>query len=215
MISDKYRVVAILKKNAAAGRYDIEIKTGASEAQMAAAKKGTIQNSAMVDPEDPTRTYSIASLRGDKRGDSYGLRLWENDDLVPRSTDVFQDRLYCVRWVTPEGERLYKSVTSDDLAREEKVLRLLGERFKDWQAKGYIPAKKIAEGAETHRLFRERGWTHWHHLFNPRQLLVYGLLRVISAETPGGEERENCALPPTVYTNELEFKALCMESRRI
>ena len=23
---------------------------------------------------------------------------------------------------------------------------------------------------------RERGWTYWHQLFNPRQLLVHGLL---------------------------------------
>jgi len=25
-------------------------------------------------------------------------------------------------------------------------------------------------------LIRARGWTHWHHLFNPRQLLVNGLI---------------------------------------
>ncbi len=26
------------------------------------------------------------------------MRLWENDDLVPRPDDVFQERLFCVRW---------------------------------------------------------------------------------------------------------------------
>lgn len=180
VISEKYRVVARLKRNDARQGYDIDIITGASDKEMAAARKGTVQDSSMVDPEDPSRRYPIASLRGDRRGSNgetiYGLRLWENDDLVPRPDDVFQERLYCVRWVTPSGERVYKAVTDADLAREAKVLELLKERFAEWQAKGYIPSMKIPEGVETSRLFRERGWTHWHHLFNPRQLLVHGLL---------------------------------------
>jgi len=179
VISEKYRVVAVLRRNDERQGYDIDIVTGASDAQMKAAQKGTVQKSALVDPEDPSRTYPIASLRGDRRGPNgetiYGLRLWEKEDLVPRPDDVFQERLYCVRWVTPEGERIYKAVTEADLERERKVLELLQERFAEWQEKGYIPSKKISEGAETSRLFRERGWTHWHHLFNPRQLLVHGL----------------------------------------
>jgi len=57
------------------------------------------------------------------------------------------------------------------------VLRLLEKRIEDWWAKGVVPSMPIpATGAETDRLFRERGWTHWHHLFTPRQLLVNGLL---------------------------------------
>jgi len=51
----------------------------------------------------------------------------------------------------------------------------LRERFSEWQEKGYIPSRKIEPGVETARLQRERGWTHWHHLFNPRQLLVHGV----------------------------------------
>lgn len=189
VISEKYRVVAKLKRNDRRGGYDIDILTGVDDAQMATAKKGTVQNGCLVDPEDPTRTYSIASLRGDRRGPNgepvYGLRLWENEDLVPRPDDVFQERLYCVRWVTPEGERLYRSVTPEDLEREAKVLALLKERFADWQEKGYIPSKKISVGAETSRLFRERGWTRWHHLFNPRQLLVNGVVSSFSESDTG------------------------------
>ena len=180
VISEKYRVVAQLQRNDARQGYDIDIITGASDVQMAAARKGTVQNSSLVDPEDPSRRYPIASLRGDRRGPNgetiYGLRLWENEDLVPRPDDMFQERLYCVRWVTPEGERIYKAVTDDDLRREEKVLALLKERFADWQEKGYIPSMKITPGYNTEQPIRERGWTHWHHLFNPRQLLVHGLL---------------------------------------
>ena len=46
----------------------------------------------------------MTALRGDRRGDGgrgHGLRQWENDDLVPRPDDVFQERLYCVRWRLP------------------------------------------------------------------------------------------------------------------
>lgn len=32
----------------------------------------------------------------------------------------------------------------------------------------------IEPGYNTDQPIRERGWTHWHHLFNPRQLLVLG-----------------------------------------
>ena len=54
---------------------------------------------------------------------------------------------------------------------------MLQERFTDWQREGFIPSKEIPEGGdETARLYRERGWTHWHHLFTPRQLLINGLI---------------------------------------
>jgi adenine-specific DNA methylase len=176
VISEKYKVVAVLKRNDRRQGYDIEIITDASNSQIEKAKKGTVSGGNLIDPEDPNRTFSIASLRGDQRGQSYGLRLWENEDLVPRSGDVFQERLYCVRWVTLEGERLYKSVTEDDLRREKKVLALLKERFSEWQEEGFIPSKKIAPGYNTEQPIRERGWTYWHHLFNPRQLLINGLV---------------------------------------
>jgi adenine-specific DNA methylase len=176
VIGERTRTIARLKRNDAKGNYDIEIVMDASDTQMDKAKKGTVHDGKLVDPEDTNRTYSIASLRGDQRGKDYGLRLWENEDLVPRPDDVFQERLYCVRWVTPEGDRLYKAVSDEDLTRERKVLFLLKERFSEWQEKGFIPSMEIPEGDETSRLFRERGWTYWHHLFNPRQLLVNGTI---------------------------------------
>jgi putative DNA methylase len=190
IISEKYRVCAVLKRNDARRGYDIEIVTGADEETFARAKTGTVQNGRMVCPETG-ETFSIASIRGDRRvgGETfYGLRLWENEDLVPRPDDVFQERLYCVRWVETyleenrQGElvektrRHYCSVNEDDLRREEKVLALLKERFSEWQKKGFIPNRKIEKGYNTDQPIRERGWTHWHHLFNPRQLLVHGLL---------------------------------------
>jgi hypothetical protein len=59
------------------------------------------------------------------------------------------------------------------MARETKVLTLLREEFADWQRDGFIPSKLIASGYNTDQPTRERGWTHWHHLFTPRQLLMY------------------------------------------
>jgi len=189
IISEKYNVCAVLKSNDAEKKYDIEIVTGAEKDTMAKAKKGTVRNSRMVCPETDEE-FSISGIRGDRKIDgkiTYGLRLWENNDLVPRPDDVFQERLYCVRWVetyleknrqgklVEKTRRHYCSVTKDDIKRERQVLKLLRERFGEWQEKGYIPSRKIERGGvKTEEPIRTRGWTHWHHLFNPRQLLVYG-----------------------------------------
>jgi putative DNA methylase len=181
IISEKYGVCAVLKRKDARQGYDIEIVTGADKETFARANTGTVQNGRMVCPETG-ETFSIASIRGDRRANgetAYGLRLWENDDLVPRPEDVFQERLYCVRWVETVGNktrRHYCSADEDDMRREEKVLELLRERFSEWQAKGFIPSRAIERGYNTDQPIRERGWTHWHHLFNPRQLLVHGFL---------------------------------------
>jgi putative DNA methylase len=102
---------------------------------------------------------------------------------VPRPDDVFQERLYCIRWVETyfdeDGnevtERYYLAPDEKDMQRERKVLELLQERFYEWQEKGYIPSRRIEPGYNTNQPIRERGWIYWHHLFNPRQLLVNGL----------------------------------------
>jgi len=89
---------------------------------------------------------------------------------------VYQERLYCIRWVDPKtGNRSYRAPNSADLAREARVLELLLERFAIWQAAGYIPSREIEPGYNTNQPIRERGWTRWHQLFNPRQLLTMGL----------------------------------------
>jgi adenine-specific DNA methylase len=151
-------------------------------------KNATVADSRVIDPFDPSRSWSVEALRGPE-----GLRRWTNEDLVPRSGDVFQERLYCIRWINDEGNRRYAAPEAADLAREAKVLELLHERFADWQRKGFIPSKSIPEsGAETDRLFRERGWTHWHHLFTPRQLLTHGLLAEVSASITTQKESK-CA----------------------
>lgn len=177
VISEKYKVCAVIKKNTAKGNYDIEVVTGADAATMAKAKKGTVQSSRLVCP-DTGNSYALADLRGDRRvnGETVlGLRLWENFDLVPRPDDIFQERLYCVRWAVPGGDRVYTAPEAADFAREAKALELMRQHFADWQLKGFIPSRPIPRGGEkTEEPIRTRGWTHWHHLFTPRQLFMLG-----------------------------------------
>ena len=312
VIGEKTRTVASLVPEPASRRFAIRIRSGVRGRALAAQRDaGTVMRSRLECPNSACAASTpMAAIRGDQRGDGgqgYGLRLWENDDLVPRPDDVFQERLYCVRWRLPAldallwaeqhsretragadedagrasalpdsvappvptwvdlkraitvlievldpnerrvvsalrrrdwlaedreledarlafetlraakaskaqrdaaAERLrtlrasierrngriealaklcpataYRAVDEADLKREARVLGLLRERFQKWQAHGYAPGRKIAPGDETTRLMRERGWTHWHHLFTPRQLLVHGLVQAVVSES--------------------------------
>lgn len=162
--SDRLRPEIAVVDEAEAGRY--KHKKGA-----------TVVDSRVVDPFNAARTWSVEALRGPE-----GLRRWTNDDLIPRPGDVFQERLYCIRWVDAEGNRRYAAPDDEDLLREELVLKLLRERLEDWQEQGFIPSKTIVSGYNTEQPVRERGWTHWHHLFSPRQLLIHGVLGQLSSK---------------------------------
>ncbi|MEZ0535774.1 anti-phage-associated DUF1156 domain-containing protein [Caldicellulosiruptoraceae bacterium PP1] len=178
IIGKNTKTIAILKENENKG-YDIEIKSGVTSDEMKKAEKGTIINSKLVCPHCKIET-PIAAIRKDRRLDDgttqYGLRKWEKNEFIPRENDIFQERLYCIRYQDDNGHRYYIAPTQKDLEREEKVIKLLSERFEDWQSKGYIPSSAIEEGEKTNELIRTRGWTYWHQLFNPRQLLLHGLL---------------------------------------
>ena len=179
VIGEKTRTVARLTAEPKEKRFAIDIESGVDRDGLAAARRaGTARQSRLACPNpDCGASTPMSAIRGDRRdggGRGYGLRQWENDDLVPRPDDVFQERLYCVRWRVDDGSALYRAVDDGDLAREARALALLRKRFAEWQARGYIPSRAIAPGDETTRLMRERGWTHWHHLFTPRQLLVHG-----------------------------------------
>ena len=170
-VADKYRIVTQWHRDEAAERLRPEVlAVPAAEYERYKAKKGaTVVNSRVIDPFHPNLSWSVEALRGPE-----GLRRWINDDLVPRPGDVFQERLYCIRWVDADGNRRYAAPDADDLAREEQVLALLRERFPEWQREGLIPSIPIVSGYNTEQPIRERGWTRWHHLFTPRQLLMYG-----------------------------------------
>lgn len=173
MISEKYNIVAAWAKVPGSNRLQPTIlPVSDDELKLYKDKKGaTVVDSRVIDPFDASRSWSVEGLRGPE-----GLRRWNNDDVVPRSGDVFQERLYCIRWINAKGERHYAAPDDADLAREAKVLELLREYFVDWQREGFIPSKAIESGYNTDQPIRERGWSYWHHLFTPRQLLLNGLL---------------------------------------
>jgi hypothetical protein len=173
VIAEKFRVVATWEHVEGSDRLSPNIQTvSAAEFKLFKEKKGaTVVDGRVVDPFDESRSWSIEALRGPQ-----GLRRWTNEDVVPQVNDVFQERLYCIRWINARGDRRYSAPSAYDLEKESKVLDLLLERFTAWQEKGIIPSKKIETGYNTEQPVRERGWTHWHHLFAPRQLLALGLI---------------------------------------
>ena len=75
----------------------------------------------------------MTAIRGDQRGGptsaktgagrGYGLRQWQNDDIVPRPDDVFQERLYCVRWRLP---RLDEALWAEQDARASSACKATG-----------------------------------------------------------------------------------------
>jgi putative DNA methylase len=172
VISERFQIVVNWKRESGSDRLQPEvIPVSAAELVLYKKKKSaTIIDSRVVDPFDPNRSWSVEALRGPQ-----GLRRWNQEDLVPRPDDVFQERLYCIRWIDDQGNRRFAAPDETDLAREAKVLELLKERLTKWQLEGFIPSKAIPEGGDkTEEPIRTRGWTHWHHLFTPRQLLIYG-----------------------------------------
>lgn len=192
IVSKGYHVIAELVPDAIRKRYDIVIRSGATEKQLGAATWGTVRNDGrghdpyLIHIVDGTEYRTkISTLRGDYRKDdgSNGnrLRLWQKHDFKPRPEDIFQERLYCVQWMRPKkkgkgNDYEFRAITMEDLKRERIAEEFIAAHLADWQAKGWIPDMRIEPGYNTDQPIRERGWTHWHHLFNPRQLLVAGMV---------------------------------------
>jgi putative DNA methylase len=149
-------------------------------------------------------------LPGGGRGNR--LRPWAMSDVAPRVSrwvpdappvmagtpqgawvggDIWLDRLYCIQWMDGADLKAKKArirtffaaPSKEDLGREAKVRGMVEEHLADWQAAGVVPDMPIEMGVETARLLRERGWTHWHHLFSCRQLLVLSSVKR-QANTP-------------------------------
>lgn len=172
-------------------RYEINIRSGVSPTELAAAKIGTVRSDGRS--QDPYLTHTvdgveyrtkISTLRGDYRnadGSSGNrLRMWEKTDSFPRPDDIFTERLYVVQWARPKGkleEFEFRTVTPEDLQRERVLETYIADNLAVWQEKGWIPDMRIEPGEKTDEPIRTRGWTYWHHLFNPRQLLIAGLVR--------------------------------------
>ncbi|MBD2654335.1 DUF1156 domain-containing protein [Synechocystis sp. FACHB-383] len=150
VISRTRNVYAKLIPNPQEKRFEIEIITGASQAEMEEATKGTVQDGNLVyELEGKPYQTSIKTLRGDyKDQDKVNrnqLRQWEKSDFKPRPDDIFQERLYCIQWITKETlgkstqETYFAAVTAWDLANEKKVEAIVEKNLSDWQEQGLVP----------------------------------------------------------------------------
>jgi len=176
VISQKYKVIAKLIPDEKNKILKIEVEEGVTEEDIKKAKEnGTIKDSRVINPLGQA-SIPIDVIRKD-------MRMWGKNDFQPSPLDTFQERLYCIRWIETiiddhgkaQEVHHFRAPSDSDLKRESLVSNLLGERLNDWQEKGYIPSRKIEPGYNTTQPIRERGWTYWHHLSTPRQLLIHGL----------------------------------------
>ena len=200
VVSKGYRVALELVPDPMNTKYAIQIRTGVSDAEMESAETGTVGREGKYGEAYLTHQVNglayktkISTLRGDyqKPDGTIGndLRLWDKLDFIPRPEDLLQERLYCIQWMRPKqkgkGEDYeFRSVTEDDIRREQIVQEYVARHLADWQAKGWIPDMRIEVGGPPRYqgldLIKARGWTYWHHVFNPRQLLVGGLVNQFS-----------------------------------
>ena len=199
IVSTGYRAVVELVPDPMNKRYIVEVRTGVSDTEMAAAETGTLGRegkfgeSYLVHQVDGVNHKTkISTLRGDyqKPDGTIGnrLRLWEKHDFKPRPNDLLQERLYCIQWMRPRkrGKREeyeFRSVTEDDLQRDVQLSDMWPGIWRTGRL-GWVPDMRIEVGGPPRYqgldLIRARGWTHWHHLFNPRQLLIAGLINHLS-----------------------------------
>jgi putative DNA methylase len=196
VISYGSRIIADLVPDSRSKRYNIVIRRAVSDDELRVAETGTVSRDGKYGEafliHSVARTMyktKISTLRGDyeKPDGSIGnrLRMWERSDFIPRSEDILQERLYCVQWMRqkPTGKGVnyeFRGVGQEDIAREKVVEDFLRSRLTKWQAKGWVPDMRIEVGGPPRYqgldLIRARGWTHWHHVFAPRQLMIAGLV---------------------------------------
>lgn len=197
VISKADRVIAELVPDPVNKRYDIAIRSGVSDRELKAADSGTIGRDSKYDEaylihhvDGETYKTKISTLRGDflKPDGTTGnrLRLWGEKDFLPHPDDLLQERLYCIQWMRPKKKGKnwdyeFRSITTEDLVRERVVQSFIEKHIKDWQEKGWLPDMRIEVGGPPRYqgldFVKARGWTHWHHAFNPRQLIMASLIR--------------------------------------
>jgi len=195
VISKSRSVVAKLIPDFEKQRFDIEIVSGVSAEEMQKAEHGTVQNGCLTySLNGKTYTTQVKTLRGDYK-DTTGnnqsrLRRWEKHEFNPRPEDIFQERLYCIQWITADSLdkkqkiTFFAAVTEKDLERERQVEKIVAENIVQWQQQGLVPDMAIESGYNTDQPIRERGWTYWHHLFNARQLHLHSLINTRSSGMP-------------------------------
>lgn len=188
IVSTDHRTVVSLSPDHSAKRFDILLNENASDSEMSAASAGTVMDGDLVvSLNGETYRTPIKTIRGDRKDESgenvNALRLWDKEDFVPRAGDIFHERLYAIQWITKETlgstrqATYFAGATADDLKRERRVAQVVRDNIRAWQQEGLVPDMPIESGAKTDEPIRTRGWTHWHHLFNARQIAYFAFVR--------------------------------------
>ena len=142
IVSTGYRVVADLLPDRINKRYQITLRSGVSEEEMASAVPGTIGREGRFGEAHLVHQVNgvkyktmIATLRGDFQMPNgtmaNRLRQWESHDFKPRQDDIFQERLYAVRSMRSKkngtGDDFeFRSVTPAAVERDRIVEPILG-----------------------------------------------------------------------------------------
>ncbi|MDT7223911.1 anti-phage-associated DUF1156 domain-containing protein [Citrobacter freundii] len=195
VVSKSRNVVARLRADYTVKRFEVDIIADVSNEELKQAEKGTIQDGSLVyELDGKTYRTPIKTLRGDYKdvggGSKNRLRKWNKNDTKPQPGDIFNERIYAILWITKDTVNLgrqstfFASVTKEDREREEQLERIVQSNLPAWHELGLIPDMEIEAGDETTRLGRERGWSYWHHLYTPRQLLVAGIVKKKIFEQP-------------------------------
>lgn len=178
LIGKGSKTIAKLEENGT--KYDIIIKMNASSDEMKEAERtGTVGKSGLICPFCG-KTTPISSLRKDRKDENgntiYGLRQWEKSEFDFREDDIYNERLYAIKYEDKDGKRYYRHPNERDLENEKKVQQVVAENIIKWQEQGLVPCMEIESGMKTNEVMRNRGWTHWNHLFNARQLLTNSIM---------------------------------------
>ena len=183
--SRKFDAIVELTPDHENQRYDISVRSGVSKGEIAEALEGTVRSGRLFHEvlDDPLG-ISIKDIRGDFKDEAGNnrnrLRFWEKADIRPHQDDIWQERLYAILWLSgadlkkgkAKPKSWFSAPSAEDLAREEQVAIYVERNLADWQSAGLVPDMEIEPGYNTSQPTRERAWTYWHHLFNPRHLLV-------------------------------------------
>tara|TARA_R110002072_G_scaffold246432_1_gene405668 strand:+ start:4540 stop:7566 length:3027 start_codon:yes stop_codon:yes gene_type:complete len=195
VVSKSRSVIATLVPDPESKRFAIDLSVGVTKDQLKEAEKGTVQEGSLVyELEGKIYRTPIKTLRGDYRAQDgltkNKLRRWDKNDFMPHYDDIFQERIYAIQWITKDTvnlgrqESYFSAVSKDDLDREAKVEGIVRANLRVWQSEGIVPDMEIEPGAKTDEPIRTRGWSHWHHMFSPRQLLIASIVKKKILEFP-------------------------------